>query len=402
MPRYDAIVIGLGAMGSSAAYHLARRGRRVLGLEQFDIPNSQGSSHGYSRMIRLCYYEHPDYVPLLKRAYRLWHELEHAAGQRLLFLTGGLYIGDPTREFVERSRLSAVRHGLPHEMLTRADIADRYRQFRLPNNYAALYEPNAGFLLPERVVAAQAGLALQCGAELHAREPVLEWTATPRSVRVVTARGAYEADRLVLCPGAWAEKAIPGLSVRVTPTRQTTGWVWPRRPELFDAGTLPVWAIDNPDGSIHYGFPLTRPGPGAGGDSASGPGGLGLKVAHHRRAEETDPDSLDTSPHPDDEGTFRSVLTRHLPDADGPLLGLRVCMYANTPDSHFVVDLHPFHPNVVVACGFSGHGFKFASVIGEVLADLAIEKKTAHPIGFLSLERFSRPTPAPPQEADAP
>jgi sarcosine oxidase len=177
--------------------------------------------------------------------------------------------------------------------------------------------------------------------------------------------------------------------VPVTATRQVTGWVWPKRPELFEVGALPVWAIDNPDDSIHYGFPLTQPGGSVSGDTAvNGIGGVGLKVAHHRRAEAVDPADPGYEARPGDEATFRSVLTRHLPDADGPVLAMRVCMYANSPDLHFIVDTHPFHANVVVACGFSGHGFKFASVIGEVLADLATDGKTPHPVGFLSLKRF--------------
>lgn len=372
---YDVIVVGLGAMGSAAAFHLASRGVSVLGLEQFDIPHSRGSSHGHSRMIRQCYFEHPDYVPLLKRAYELWGELEERSEQKLLHITGGVYIGKPDSSLVAGSLKAAKLHGLPHELILHAELCERYPQFMVPEDHVALIEPAAGLLIPERVVASHTRLALEAGGTLHAHEPVLSWNADSREVSVTTAKATYKAKHLVIAAGTWATRLVRDLGVTIRPTRQVLGWVWPKKPDLFKLGVLPVWALQNADGTEHYGFPLMPEAPG-------------FKIAHHTPGEPTDPDRNDWSARPEDEATFRPVLTRHIPDADGPLLGMRICMYENSPDSHFIIDQHPTLPNVTVACGFSGHGFKFSSVAGEILADLATVGKTRHQIGFLSLERF--------------
>jgi sarcosine oxidase len=373
---HDVIVLGLGAMGSAAAYHLARRGARVLGLEQFTIAHDRGSSHGESRMIRLCYYEHPDYVPLLHRAYQLWHELERDSRRKLLYVTGGLYMGPPDSGFVAGALRAAGQHRLPHESLNRAQIAARFPQFHLPDAFTALYEPNAGFLLPELVVKTHAELASSHGADLRCATRVLAWSADQAGIRVVTDEGEHHAARLVICGGAWSGKLLADLGVALVPRRQVLGWVHPPRPDLFQLGSFPVWAIDHPDGTQHYGFPLA-------------PGAEALKVAHHHHGPPTDPDAVDRRRLPGDEDDFRPALRRFLPGADGPLHETRICMYTTSPDSHFIVDRHPRHENVIIACGFSGHGFKFATVMGEVLADLALEGSTRHPINFLRLRRFA-------------
>jgi len=380
MPKqYDLIVCGVGAMGSAACAHLAKRGARVLGLEQFGIPHSLGSSHGESRMIRLCYYEHPDYVPLLRRAYELWDQLERESGQKLLHMTGGIYMGPvpPRSEFIAGAMRAAQQHGLPHEMLDHAQLRARYPQFHLPDDYVGLFEPNAGFLLPERVVAAHAQSALRHGAELHGHEPVLDWQADSHGVSVRTARANYTADQVIFCGGAWSQRLLGEIGVKLVVTRQVLGWVWPKRPELFALGVLPVWAIDNPDGTQHYGFPMHDGRPG-------------FKLSHHFHGAPTTAEAIDRIAHPEDEDDFRPTLRRFIPDADGPLLSMVVCMYTNSPDSHFIIDRHPRHERAIIACGFSGHGFKFSSVIGEALADLALHGRTPLPIEFLSLKRFGR------------
>jgi sarcosine oxidase len=371
---FDVIVIGVGAMGSSACYHLAQRGIKVLGLEQFDIPHARGSSHGQSRMIRMAYYEHPDYVPLLRRSYELWDELEQVSGQKLLHITGGLYLGTPDGEIVGGSLQSARQHGLAHELLDRAAVAERFPQFNVPGDWVGLFEPRAGFLLPERTVAAYAEAALRRGAVLHGNEAVTEWRATGGGVSVRTNRGQYEADQLVFCGGPWSAKLLADLGVPLVVTRQVMGWVWPRKPELFAMGRLPVWAIEKP-GGIYYGFPMLGDSPG-------------FKLADHSFGTPTDPDRVVRDVTPEDEQTFRPALTQYLPDADGPTLAMRVCLYTHSPDSHFVIDRHPAHECVTLACGFSGHGFKFASVVGEVLADLVLVGKTSLPAQFLGLGRF--------------
>ena len=376
---YDVIVVGVGAMGSAACCELARRGARVLGVEQFAIPNALGSSHGLSRMIRLCYYEHADYVPLLRRAYELWRTLEDESGQKLLHVTGGVYIGRAGNELVTGSHESARRHHLAHEFLNRAQLADRFPQFRLPDDYVALYEPMAGWLPPERVVAAFAEQALRRGARLHAHEAVRAWSADRSGVSVTTDRAEYRAAKLIVCGGPWAGTLLRDLRIELTVTRQVMTWVWPKRPERFADGALPVWAVGHDDGTLHYGFPMSR-----------GDGGAGLKLAHHARGPVTDPDRVVREPLEDDGRSVCEFIKRFLPDADGPLLAQRVCLYANSRDAHFIIDRHPRHADrVILACGFSGHGFKFASVIGEALSDLATRGATDLPIDFLSLRRFA-------------
>ena len=351
--------------------HLAQRGAKVLGLEQFDIPHALGSSHGYSRMIRLAYYEHPDYVPLLRRAYQLWDELEKSSTVRLLHLTGGIYMGPPDGEVVSGALKAARMHGLAHELMDRAAIAKRFPQFSLPEDFAGVWEPQAGFLLPEKVISVHCEQALRAGAELHGREKVVEWG----DGWVKTDKGEYRAKKIIFCGGAWSGKLLSELGVELVVTRQPLGWVWPRRPELFEMGKMPVWGIEAPDGSLSYGFPMMADNPG-------------LKIARHGRGTVTDADFISRQATAADEEEIQTVVNRHLPEGRGPTLAIRICMYTNSPDSHFIIDQLPGRENVIVACGFSGHGFKFASVIGEVLADLGMEGKTGLPVGFLGLKRF--------------
>jgi sarcosine oxidase len=374
---FDVIVVGVGAMGSATCFELSRRGARVLGLEQFDIPHARGSSHGCSRMIRLAYYEHPHYVPLLRRAYERWRELEQLCGERLLHVTGGVYIGRTGSELVKGSLRSAREHGLEHERLDHAQLAKRFPQFQLPDDFEALYEPMAGWLPPERVISAYVEQALRQGATIHAHEPVRDWSDDAAHVTVRTDRATYHAQHLIFCGGPWTAQLLRDLGVQLVVTRQAMLWVWPRRCELFGPDRFCVWAIGHDDGTLHYGFPM----------SGSEDDGVGLKLAHHARGSASDPDRVAREPLPGDEAGARSIF-RFMPDADGPVLALRVCLYTNSPDSHFIIDRHPRHDRVTLACGFSGHGFKFASVVGEVLADLALGGTTALPVEFLSLRRF--------------
>lgn len=377
MESFDVIVVGVGAMGASACWELARRGVRVLGIEQFDIPNTRGSSHGFSRMIRMAYYEHPDYVPLLKRAYERWEMLEAASRQKILHVVGGLYMGRPDSEVIAGSLQAARQHGLPHEQLDRAAIQSRYPQFTLPADYVGLFEPQAGFLLPELAIASFVNQALLLGAEIHGNERVRDWRIESSGVIVQTTRGEYHADRIIFSGGAWSAKLLRDLDVTLTVTRQVLGWVWPKQPELFQFGALPVWAIDRPAESIWYGFPMMPDSPG-------------FKIALHARGEACDPDRVNREIASADEETFRPCLREHVPSADGPVLSIRTCLYTNSPDSHFIIDRLPNQPRVTIACGFSGHGFKFAPVVGEILADLAMQGKTQLPAQFLELSRFSR------------
>ncbi len=386
--RYDVIVVGVGAMGSATCYELARRGRRVLGLERLSIPNAAGSHHGQSRVVRKAYFEHPDYVPLLQRAYEKWAEIEAVSGRRILHRTGGFYMGPPAGELIAGSLLSMRKYGLPHEELSRDEVAARHPQFRVPEGFVGLSDPDLAFAVPEAAVAAYADRALRDGAELHGHEPVTAWRVSDRGVTVTTPAGTYEADRLVLCAGAWSDRLLRGEGdvyglprFELTVTRQVMAWVWPGDPEPFAYGRLPVWVIDAGGGGVYYGFPMMPDRPG-------------LKLALHRPADPTDPDAVSRTPTERDFETFRPCLAAYLPQADGPLLSLEVCLYTNSPDGHFVIDRHPdpaCRDRVVIACGFSGHGFKFVSVVGEALADLATVGRTELPIGFLGVDRFATP-----------
>lgn len=375
---YDAIVVGVGGMGSSACYHLAQRGMTVLGLEQFDIPHAKGSSHGQSRAIRMCYELHDGYVPLVRRAYELWRELEAATGQALLHVTGGLFLGHSDRPFFQRKLHAMRRHNLPHEVLDRQQIAERFGQFKVGDDYEALFDPNAGFVRPELAIATHAELAMRHGAVLHGHESVTSWTSDADGVSVTTDRSNYHADRLIFCGGAWSKKLIEVLGVELSVTRQALAWVWPKRPELFAMGTLPVWALNTDDGDTYYGFPMLSDSPG-------------FKIALDKLGRQVNPDQFDREPTQQDRSEIRYCLENFVPDADpegGGVLSMRLCMYTVTPDRNFIVDRHPAHENVIIAAGFSGHGFKFSPVIGEILADLATAGQTNLPINFLRLDRF--------------
>ena len=375
--RFDVIVAGVGGMGSAAAYHLARRGRRVLGLERFSIPNEMGSSHGVSRIIRLAYFEHPSYVPLLRRSYELWRELEAGTPGRLLQMTGCLHVGAPGTTVFDGCLRSCHEHGLEHEVLSSQEVMRRFPAYRLPAETMAVLEAEGGFLVPESCIEAHAAGARAAGADLREGEAVLAWEAAGNSVRVRTERGEYEAERLVLTAGSWSGKLARSFQPVLQPERQVLAWLEVRRPELFEAGAFPVFVMEVPEG-MYYGFPLF----------AGGPPGLKLGRFHHRH-QAVDPDQLDRGgAGPDDESLLRDFAASYLPDGAGPAQAMKVCMFTNTPDEHFILDLHPELPQVVLGAGFSGHGFKFCSVVGEILADLALEGETRHGIDLFRANRF--------------
>ena len=375
MSSYDAIVIGLGAHGSAAAYHLSRLGRRVLGLERFPRGHALGSSGGLSRVIRVAYFEHPSYVPLLRRAWQLWTELEDASGKELLLRTGGVYIGEPTSEVVIGSARSARDHSLAHEVLGAAEIERRYPAFKLKPTWVGLFEQQAGVLFPERCIEAHLRLAERHGAELHFNEHVTQWEKDGDGVRVTSAAGTYRADRVVIAAGAWAGELLPELARFVWVERVPLFWFEPRAVGMFSAERFPVYLVETGEDGQFYGFPYLE--------------SQGLKVARHHSGERADPNNIDRSIRPSDEERVRRFVRHHLPAADGLRRFATVCMYTNSPDGHFVIDRSPQHDGVIYASACSGHGFKFASVMGEVLAELCAEGRTRHPIEFFSAARFS-------------
>jgi sarcosine oxidase len=374
--RFDTIVIGVGGMGSAACYHLARRGKRVLGLERFDIPHAHGSSHGYTRIIRLPYYEDPAYVPLLMRAYELWAEIEATAGEKLLHITGSIDAG-PEDSWVFKGALqSAQQYGLAHEVLTSAEMTGRYPGYRLPAETMGLYQPQGGFLTPERCIVAHVNAALALGAEVHGRERMLDFAPTTEGgVRVTTDRGQYEADSAVFTAGAWMADLLPFLRGLAVPERQVLAWLQPTRPERFTPQNFPVFNLLVEEGR-YYGFPVFAV--------------PGFKFGKYRHFEETGyADTVKTEPTRADEDMLRQFATRYFPDGAGPTMMLASCMFTNSPDEHFIIDHHPEWPQVVFASPCSGHGFKFASVVGEIVADLATDGATRHLIDLFRLARLT-------------
>lgn len=377
--RYDVIVIGVGGMGSAAAYHLARRGKSVLGLEQFEIPNEMGSSHGLSRIIRLAYFEDPAYVPLLRRAYELWRALE-TEYEPLLRITGSLEISLGGTELVGQSMRSCDMHGIPYELLDERQVARRYPAFKLPIDARALFQPDGGFLSPEEGVQAHERLARENGAVVRTRERVQSWKAAEDGVRVITDWGTYDADKLVICAGSWVSTLVPELKDLAVPERQVMTWLQPRRPEHFWGDRFPVFIMETTDGHF-YGIPL--------GTLWGYPPRQGLKIArHHHRGEAVSVWAVDRAVHSQDIQLSLDFVKEYLPDAQGPVLAAKVCLYTNSPDGNFIVDRHPQHDNVLIAAGFSGHGFKFCPVMGEILADLATDGSTQHDISLFRLDRF--------------
>ncbi|MEV4701666.1 N-methyl-L-tryptophan oxidase [Actinoplanes sp. NPDC049316] len=387
MPAHDVIVVGLGGMGSAAAYHLAARGVRVLGLERFGAAHDHGSSHGGSRITRQSYFEDPAYVPLLLRAYELWERLAHDSGRDVITLTGGVMVGLPGSRTVDGSRRSAEQWGLDHEMLDAAALRRRFPTMRPGPDEVALYEANAGFVRPEETVAAHLDLAARHGAELHYEEPVLRWEPAPSGVRVTTARGTYEAGHLVICPGAWAPELLADLGVPFVVERQVQYWFAPTGGVgAFTADRHPIYIWEDSGGTQIYGFP-----------AIDGPAG-GAKVAFFRGGEHCTPQTIDRVVHEHEVRAMAAQTAPRLPSLAGRFLQAKTCMYTNTADEHFVIATHPGHEAVTVACGFSGHGFKFVPVVGEILADLATTGRTRHPIGLFDPRRRMPAVTAPSRE----
>jgi sarcosine oxidase len=373
--QYDVIVVGVGGMGSAACYHLAARGLSVLGIDRFSIPNTLGSSHGGSRIIRLAYYEHPSYVPPLRRAYRLWRELEQSSGRRLLLMTGVINAGPEEGRVFAGALRSSREHGLRHEVLSAAAASRRWPALRLPPAALLLVEPEGGILLPELCVSAHAEAARAAGAVILQGVPVLGWQPAGEGVEVRTGTSVHRANRLVITAGPWNSDLLgPAFAGLLQPERQVVAWLRPSRPEWFAFGRLPVWIVEAEAGEF-YGFPM------------HGIPGFKLGRFGHRR-ENVHPDTMNRSIEPEDEEVLRAFAARYFPAADGPAAHLETCLFTNTPDHHFLVDRHPDHSQVVIAGGFSGHGFKFCSVLGEIVADLVTDQDPSFDLSLFAVNRF--------------
>lgn len=379
--RFDVIVLGVGSMGSSACYHLAKRGYRVLGLEQFDIPHELGSHAGQSRIIRKAYGEDSAYVPLLERAYENWRTLESETGAQVYFRTGLAYFGEPKNPFIGTVKKSSQKYSIPVNQLTEEECLKKFPQFNLPSGYERLEEPDAGLLTPERCILLLVEQAILKSAVIRTREKVLEWKRTNGVITVKTTQGTYEAGKLVITAGPWAGKMIPGLAPKLKVTRQAVAWMKPRKWEAFEIGRFPCWLLQD-NGHDFYGFPILPAG------KFGGP--LGLKLAlHYPGGDVTDPDKVNRDKKESDEKTLVAFLQQFIPDAYERTLTMKTCLYTSTPDENFIIDYLPgYDKDVAIAAGFSGHGFKFTSVIGEIMADLSMKGSTNLPIGFLGAGRF--------------
>ena len=385
-PAWDAdvIVVGLGSMGSATADHLSARGLKVLGLEQFERGHDNGSHHGGSRIIRMSYFEHPSYVPLLVRAFELWDELEQDAQRRdyeqIVHYTGGLYAGPPGCMTVEGSRMSAEEHGLEYELLNAVQVRQRFPQFLLEDDEVAVFEARAGFVRPELTVAVQLERAEEHGARLLHEAPATSIEHLPDGgVKVMTPKGEFMAPKVAICAGAWAPALFAEVGIPQFAERQVMHW-FSAGEEFADYEASPVYIHEREDEMQIYGFPASD------GEAA------GAKVAFFRNGRPVDPDNLDRDVTEEEIGQMQDRLLTFAPALGrNPQVASRACMYTTTPDEHFVIGRHPdpSKPDITIACGFSGHGFKFVPVVGEIMADLVITGETRFDIGLFDPLRFT-------------
>ncbi len=367
-------------MGSAAAQHLSERGCHVRAFDQFSPPHNLGSSHGLTRIFRQAYFEDHRYVPLLMRAFELWKRLERDTGVRLLHLPGVLVLGPSDGELVKRSSESAAMFNLPHSILSASELRNRYPIFQIESNTCALLEREAGYLVPEACIAQQMRQAASAGAHIHTNETVTGWQADQHGSRVAvnTSKGTYEADHLVITAGPWASHLLADLALPLCVTRQVLCWFEPTNNiHLYREERLPVYLFEaQGDQRLLYGFPLT------GADSE------GVKVALHGSNDVCAPDSVIRDILPADERAVRERLSETIPTLAGRLVRAETCLYTMTPDENFLLGPHPWHSAVTIAAGFSGHGFKFAAVIGEIIADMVLKTGSAEGLELFSLNRF--------------
>ena len=373
MATYDVIVIGTGGVGSAAAYHLARRGHRVLGLDRFSHGHDQGSSHGQTRMIRQAYFEHPDYVPLVKKAYTFWEALESEIRSRLFHRIGLLEVGPPDGVLIPGVLASVEKHNLTVDRLSENEIHNRFPMFRSPPGSVGIFENNAGYLLVEQCVMAHLRLAQQHGAELLTEEKVVGWHATSRGIKVRTTTTEYSASQLIVTAGAWSAELLASLGTSLRILVKHLHWYVSPGPEMQQQRGCPTFFFEVPEGYF-YGFPQIDP--------------RGVKVAEHSGGVKiSHPSQLERRINQSDRQRVDNFVSSWIPSLSTRSLDHNVCMYTMTPDEHFIVDRHPDHHNVCFAAGLSGHGFKFTAILGAALADLATQQTTELPLGFLSANR---------------
>lgn len=373
MPHYDAIVLGTGGVGSAALYHFARQGLRVVGLDRFPTAHQFGSSHGQTRLIRQAYFEHPDYVPLLKRAYTLWEDLSAESGQQLYQEVGVLQVGPSDGRILPGVLASAKQHGLDVDELTAQEVSSRFPGFVIPESLSAVFERRAGFLFVEDCIKAHTALALRAGAVLQTGETVRRWSATPDHVEVETDRDTYTGAHLVITAGSWVTDFLGSLGIPFEVVRKSLYWFETHSPAYRADHGAPGFIIESSTGNF-YGFPQIDE--------------LGVKSAEHSGGVPVaDPLAFDRSELNSETDRLVEFLGQFLPQVSARQTKFDVCLYTLSPDRNFVVDRHPDYPHISFAAGLSGHGFKFASVLGEVLTQLSLGKALSAPIEFLSSNR---------------
>jgi sarcosine oxidase len=372
--RYDAAVIGLGGMGAAALAHLSARGVRAVGIERFERLHERGSSTGQTRIIRKAYFENPAYVPLLLRAYELWRELEASTGSTLLDLVGVLFAGAPEAEGVAGTLRSARRYDLPVDVLDAGAIAKRFPGTQPRAGEIGVYERDGGIIFPEAAIAAHLDAAAARGATMRFSTRVTGWNKHDGAHRIALEDGsAIEASRLIVCGGAWSGALLADLALPLRVQRNVQVWFTPTNAG-YERGGFPAYFVERPElPAPLYGFPAFA--------------GT-LKAALHRYGPFVDPDRLDRRITDDDVTAVGNALDGWMEGAAGGYARGRVCTYTLTPDGNFVLDRHPSDASITIACGFSGHGFKFCSVVGEIAAELALDGGTRLDVGFLRLNRF--------------
>lgn len=371
---FDVIVIGAGAMGSAAAYHLSKTGRKILVLDQYAPPHRFGSSHGESRIIREAYFESPLYVPLIQQAYQLWDDLEKESGKKLFLKTGGLMLGNKERRVFQGASTSALKYHVPYEYLDSPAIKKRFPAFKPSDDTVALFEQNAGILFPEECINSQLQLAKRNGVSFYFDETVASIQSKNEGVEIVTDKGQYNADKVIVSAGAWLAELFPELRLPLSVKRQVLFWFKCTgvNAENFLPEHFPVYIWEHEANKIFYGFPDL---------------GDGLKIAIHHGGRLTTAKTIDRNVSQEEINEVTILLERFF-DAKVTFDRSAVCMYTNTPDENFIIDYHPSNKNIILVSACSGHGFKFSSAIGKLLCDMIIEKPLSFDISVFNLKRF--------------
>jgi len=376
---YDTIVIGAGAMGSAAAYYLGKRGQRVLLLEQFEIDHRRGSSYGYSRIIRYSY-DHPEYVELMKDTFPLWFNVEDELGETLYHRTGGISFGPADDKSLQATIKAVENGGIDYELLSIEDAQERFPQFRFGSDFKVLYQPDSGFISASKAVRGHVKLARRLGAVVIESAPVDQIQVNSNSVNLSVDGDGYSADRLIVTAGSWAKSLLKetGIDLPLTTLRCQLNFMSPADWRSYESERCPVWGAQVSE-RFHetiYGIPSHD--------------GSGFKIAFHGGPPVGSPAEIDYEPDASNVEALRPFMRAHIPGiASAPARESRICLYTQTPDGHFIVDRHPQYPHVAIGAGFSGHGFKFSTMVGKMLTDIVLDGHTPHNDVLFKVSRFA-------------